>query len=337
VVSDLLVGLIGAPFVLERLKVKPGRRRTLRASGPRGRVIVKLYATPRAGSVAARLSSLAGGPVEPIIPKVLAVGPDERSVVLSEVPGQTLGASLLDGPGDAPTRAGRALGRWHRAWSAAPPAALRPHSVERELEILEARMAGLAPAFADRIRRATPVGVSWAPVTVVHRDLYEEQILVADRVGLIDLDDVALGPPELDLGNLLAHLDLLELRSGHHLGGERDKLVNSYRAVGLPIDDGRLEGCRRLSLLRLAAIHHCEPLLDLVTRRPLSSVGGSVVPGRLARPKAGRRRRAEVSAGRVQEPMLHRPQRGLGAVHHAEAREDAGEVRLHRLFGDTQA
>jgi hypothetical protein len=34
----------------------------------------------------------------------------------------------------------------------------------------------------------------------VHRDLYEEQVLLGERVALIDLDDAALGPPELDIG-----------------------------------------------------------------------------------------------------------------------------------------
>ena len=264
-VSELLVRLVGAPVALESLKNKPGRRRTLRASGPRGRVIVKVYAPRRAGSVAARLSSLADGLAEPVIPRVLAVGSDERFVVLSEVPGQTFGVSLLAGLRDAPPRVGRALGRWHRAWASAPPATLRSHSVERELETLEARLAGLAPDFADRIRRATPVAVCWGPTTVVHRDLYEEQILVGERVGLIDLDDVALGPAELDLGNLLAHLELLELRSGRPMAQERDDLLQSYQAVGLPIDMGRLADCRRLALLRLAAIHRSEPLLELVT------------------------------------------------------------------------
>mgnify|MGYP003297699673 CR=1 FL=1 len=33
---------------------------------------------------------------------------------------------------------------------------------------------------------------------MVHRDLYEEQVLLGDRVGLIDLDDAALGFREDD-------------------------------------------------------------------------------------------------------------------------------------------
>ena len=43
--------------------------------------------------------------------------------------------------------------------------------------------------------------------------------MVGERIGLIDLDDSALGPPELDLGNLLGHLLLLERRSGAATGG----------------------------------------------------------------------------------------------------------------------
>lgn len=260
--SESLLRLVGAPVTLETLKSKPGRRRTLRASGPRGSVIVKVYATARAGQVAARLSCLADGPNEPVIPRVLEVAPDHRYVVLSEVYGQTLGASLLGRSMDAPARAGRALGRWHAAWASAPPPALRPHSVERELEILEARLSGLPCDLARRIRRARPDAVPWAPVTVVHRDLYEEQLIVGERIGLIDLDDVSLGPPELDLGNLLAHLELLEVRSGQRLTQQREDLLRSYRSVGLAIDEARLAYCRKLSLLRLAAIHRCGPLLE---------------------------------------------------------------------------
>jgi Ser/Thr protein kinase RdoA (MazF antagonist) len=286
----LLVRHVGAPLALDCLKRKPGRRRTYRASGPRGRVIVKFYAKPRAGVVAARLSSIAEGPAEPLIPRVLAVAPNERLVVLSEVPGRTLGASLLAGDPDAAVRAGRALGGWHGAWKAMRPPALRPHTVEREREILEAHLPGLAPGPARRIRvAAAAVRVRWEPDTVVHRDLYEEQILVGDRIGLIDLDDLALGPPELDLGNLLAHLDLLEIRSGVPLGRQQAELLAGYGASGPELDPGRLAACHDLALLRLAAIHGCERLLArlssgaarpiLVAARPILGAAQPRAPG----------------------------------------------------------
>ena len=264
-VSETVLRIVGSPVRVERLKTKPGRRRTLRVSGPLGRVVVKIYATARAGTVAARVSALAQGPAEPVVPRILGVAPNGRFLIATDVPGSPLGAWLLVGGRDAARRAGLALGQWHRAWASAPPAVLRPHSVEREMAILEKRLASLPGELAARARRATPAAVRWEPVTVVHRDLYEEQILIGDRVGLIDLDDAAIGPPELDLGNLLAHLDLLELTSGHHLALQRDELLRSYVGVGPPIDLELLDDCRRLSLLRLAAIHRSrsELLLDL--------------------------------------------------------------------------
>ncbi|MBD3334077.1 MAG: phosphotransferase, partial [Candidatus Eisenbacteria bacterium] len=47
------------------------------------------------------------------------------------------------------------------------------------------------------------------PPCLIHRDLYPEQILVDDgRPGFIDLDELAAGEAELDLGNFIAHLHL---------------------------------------------------------------------------------------------------------------------------------
>jgi aminoglycoside phosphotransferase (APT) family kinase protein len=97
---------------------------------------------------------------------------------------------------------------------------------------------------------------------VVHRDLYEEQIVLGTRVGLIDLDDAALGPPELDVGNLLAHADLLALRSGADLSLAEDALLDGYANAGPRLDSALLDRCRRLSRLRLACIHGESALLD---------------------------------------------------------------------------
>ena len=46
---------------------------------------------------------------------------------------------------------------------------------------------------------------------LIHRDLYDQQILLREdaAICLIDLDDMALGHPMLDLGNFIAHLHLL--------------------------------------------------------------------------------------------------------------------------------
>ena len=123
--------------------------------------------------------------------------------------------------------------------------------------------AALAPrAIGARVAAALPaVRGAWEPVTVVHRDLYEEQVLLGERVGLIDLDDIALGPPELDVGNLVAHLDLLELRSERDLSSGRQAFLEGYESVA-KLDRELLERCRMLALLRLACIHEEPRLLD---------------------------------------------------------------------------
>ena len=263
--------IVGAPVELEQLKHKPGRRRTLRARGPAGTAIVKLYASDRAATVAARVAALAVGPPEPALPRVLACEPQERMVVLSEVQGRPLRGALLAGDAGACRRAGEALGRWHRAWRGRAPHPLRRHGVERELEILDRRAEALSPGLAADLRtEAGDLAEPWDCPTVVHRDLYEEQVLLGERVGLIDLDDAALGPPELDAGNLLAHMDLLSLRSGRDLEPMAEEVLAGYEASGGGLDEALLDGCRRLARLRLACIHS-EPgfiPLPLRPRRP---------------------------------------------------------------------
>jgi Ser/Thr protein kinase RdoA (MazF antagonist) len=252
--------IVGAPLVIEELKSKRGRRHTMRAVGPRRRAIVKAYRSERAPLVAARVRSLGAGPAEPAVPEVLHVDPALRLVILSEVPGGPLREALLAGDLDECARAGAALRHWHTFWLGVAPPPLAPHTSERELEILLAWADRAKPEIAETVRRASAeLSATWPTTTVVHRDLYEEQILLDARIGLIDLDDAALGPAELDVGNLVAHIELLELRSGRDLGAVVDALLGGYGVDSL--DQELLDRCRRMTLLRLACIHALPELL----------------------------------------------------------------------------
>jgi Ser/Thr protein kinase RdoA (MazF antagonist) len=262
--------LLGAPVTLEELKHKPGRRRTARAIGRRGTAIAKEYRSDRAGVVAARVAALAAGPREPAVPSLLLVHPGLRMVVLSDVPGTPFREALLSRDAEMCRRAGRALGAWHLFWAGVAPPALRPHTVQRELAILDRRAEGRPAATRRAVRAAARgLGAAWSCSTIVHRDLYEEQIVIGRRVGLIDLDDAALGPPELDVGNLLAHLDLLALRSGAHLDSPAAWFLAGYAVGGPALDEALLDRCRRLALLRLACIHGQPELLE-----PTASTSG---------------------------------------------------------------
>ncbi|MEJ7763958.1 MAG: aminoglycoside phosphotransferase family protein [Acidimicrobiales bacterium] len=256
---SLVEDLLGGPVEVEVLKDKPGRRQTARARGPRGTAIVKQYVSDRAPIVAARLQALADGPPEPVVPAVLGCDPTAHVVVLTDVPGTPLSHDLA-----AVGRVGQALGTWHAWWAGQRPGPLEDHTPARELAIIDTWLARTdgRPAEAAATVRHRLSDITWAPATVVHRDLYEEQILLGPAVGLIDLDDVALGPPELDLGNLLAHLHLLGRRRQVDVRSAAATLLAAYRTAGLTLDDDLLSALRLLSLARLACIHSDAGLLD---------------------------------------------------------------------------
>lgn len=260
---DALERVVGSPVRLDRLKHKPGRRETLRASGPRGTAIVKRYASERAPVVARRIRALAGGPPEPVVPAVLHLDAERHFVVLSDVPGEPLREALLASDHPRCERVGRSLGRWHAAWSGAAPSSLRPHTAASELGILRERVGAAGPAVERAVSaESRRLDGEWDCSTVVHRDLYEDQIMTGDRVGLIDLDDAAAGPPELDLGNLLGHVELLGRRSGRDVAAGAAALLEGYAAAGPVLDAGLLERCRRLTLLRLACLNDDIALID---------------------------------------------------------------------------
>jgi Ser/Thr protein kinase RdoA (MazF antagonist) len=261
-VNGVVESCVGAPTVYEELRHKPGRHLTLRASGPHGSAIVNLYLSNRVLTVAARIEALADGPSELEVPVVLAVDAAAHMLVLSDVPGAPLRDAVLASDEGGCHRAGRALGAWHGAWRERVPRVFRAHTIGDELDRL-ADQASLAPGkIQRRVAEVLPeLGDAWGPTTVVHRDLYEEQVLIGERIGLIDVDDAAAGPPELDVGNLLAHLDLLGLRAGRKLANVEAALLAGYLEGGR-LDLPLLDRCRVLARLRLACIHRERLLLE---------------------------------------------------------------------------
>jgi hypothetical protein len=257
--------IVGTPVELEQLTHRPGRRRVLRATGPVRTAIVKLYASDQAEAVAAGVAAVSSVPPGVAVPRVLLTDPVLHMVVFSELQGEPLAGAVLARDISACRSAGAAIGSWHRSWRGRLPKPLRPHGVDRELEILDRHADAASPRLADIVRRASAdLTEPWACSTVVHRDLTDECVLLGDRIGLIGLDHVATGPPELDVGNLLAHVDLLSLRSGRDLGGIRDEIVLGYEGFGENLNEELLDQCRRLARLRLACVHD-EPRL---THRP---------------------------------------------------------------------
>lgn len=118
---------------------------------------------------------------------------------------------------------------------------------------------GVGPAGLGE--QATALGLpSTSERVLLHRDLHDKQVLVdeAGEVGVLDFDLLAAGDPALDLGNLLAHLDL---RAAQGLVVDaaplRAAVLAGYGPSGAVLS--RLPAYERATRLRLAAVYAFRP------------------------------------------------------------------------------
>lgn len=264
----------------EVLRHVPDRRVALAAFDRRttdaAPCVVKAYVSPRARGNDRRLRMLAGSSAAALLPESLGVSSDGHVGVVSWSPGTLLdrcSGALLVGAAEA---AGAALRALHgagveldRAWTwADESSALTRRSPESTR--------GLAAAVAA-------VETQQDALVPSHRDFHPRQVVVdAAGVRLIDLDDAALAPAGLDVGNMLAHL------WREHLVGRQDAVTaraameafaGGYGA--LPED---LELWTVAALVRLAGLaeaRHRDPeerdrLLDAVRARGWATAPRSV-------------------------------------------------------------
>ncbi|OLC54920.1 MAG: hypothetical protein AUH92_03200 [Acidobacteria bacterium 13_1_40CM_4_69_4] len=264
---------------VEILRYRPARRCTLRLrfGGPADRcVYVKVCRPGRAERIARDLESLrALGPWPDLrVPPVLALVPEEGIVILGELAGAGLDERLAEvaDPGREVVEAARAIARLHslplscaRTWTAADEMAV----LRTRRPFLHGRV-DLAREGVEEVYRRIAVGAALLdalPRAPLHRDLHPQQILLdGSSGGLVDFDEMAGGPAEIDLGNLLAHLDLyaVYLPAGAARIEEAARgLVAAYerrRALHLPA----LMIARAASLIRLACLYAAAPgLADL--------------------------------------------------------------------------
>lgn len=289
-----LAELLGRPGH-QMLVHRPGRRAVVRRRTS-ATTYLKIVRPGRLGPLATtaqRLSEV----VDPIavgVPEVIAVD-DERGVLeLSEL----LGPSLHTLPADD---------RWSSAWESTGTA-LRAlhgsapvtahHSAADEADTT-ARWVDLACAYGllevdptarvaidtalDRLRGESP-----GPVGVLHRDLHDKQVLIAEGgpPGLLDLDTLAVGERALDVANLLAHLELRVLQ-GHRTADEARSaataLLTGVAAEPATLD--RLPAHVTAARLRLASVYAFRPRWAEVSRRLLGLVvDGAPLGGGLLRP-----------------------------------------------------
>lgn len=198
-------------------------------------------------------------------------------VLRAEARGATRPEPPVKGAAAALPRVAAAVAAFHALLpslrGAAGPAseALRRHDAPAEREILVSasrriETLDLPPRIVGSHREAVDLTcarltASSAPArattSVLHRDLHPGQVLLCGRrVGLLDLDEVAEGEPELDVGNFLAHLVLVSLQEDgrpERLDEWTSAFVAAYREQR-PLEDDRLDTYAAAALLRLASL-----------------------------------------------------------------------------------
>ncbi len=258
-------GLWDAP--LETLAYKPQRRYVARLSGQAAReaAVLKCYAGRafEAADPAARL--FRSGEILRLA-KRIGRSRRHRILALEWLPGRLLldvlqNASDADAV-DAVQQTARAVAELHRQRPTSMVAAPADEPATA-LFAAAAEVGFISPPLADRANElASRIGASLAAAgsaaASLHGDFYPKQVVLQPdhRVALIDLDEVMLGPAELDLGNFAAHLHRYTLcgrvpedRATAAIG----VLADAYRAAGGLADSRRLAVHTAAGLMRLAS------------------------------------------------------------------------------------
>lgn len=208
------------------------------------------------------------------------------------------------GGGDAP---GARVRRRRRP--AARPGRPHPGVTDRTAPLLP--RTGTAVLHGDASADQLVIDGDPATSAVLHRDLHDGQVLVdGDRAGLLDLDTLAVGDPALDLGNLLAHLDLPVAQN------------RCSRAAGATVTEGVMAAYGADEVLtRRAAVHH---LVALVWLRCVYALR----PGPLAAAGRPTKTISEMGGGWRHHPVGKHPRRAPHLPPRAECSPRRGSGAL---------
>lgn len=170
----------------------------------------------------------------------------------------------------------------------------RSHSIQDELAVLcqqfehwlypEAEYSRQSEGLLNSCFQAVD---SLVPVenTIIHRDFYFDQVLSSrDGIALLDFDLATMGPPELDVGNYLAHLDEFAIRNSaeQQCSQAGEAFLEGYAENRPCLQHSNVNVWRYLSLARLVAIsrripsrmHFTRALLELCRLHNPSRISG---------------------------------------------------------------
>lgn len=235
------------------LRYLPGRRVATLVEYEGELAVVKVFASPRARGNARRLRAFAATRAAALLPSLLGSDAAGHVLAVTYRPGTPL-ASLADAQYQTSfSRVGAALRQLHdsgaeldRGWDWGQETAhLRRSAVPATLDLVETLISSTGR-------------LSDAPLSPAHRDCHPQQVVVAtdDTVTFIDLDDAAMAPTGLDVGNVLGHL-VRERTIGARPVRSTDQaaaaFLDGYGACP-NLDEAVLAGWTLLSVARLAGL-----------------------------------------------------------------------------------
>lgn len=235
------------------LRYLPGRRVATLVDHEGELAVVKVFASPRARGNARRLLALAATPAAPIVPALL--GRDTAGHVLAITYRQgDLPASLSDSQyPDCFHRVGTALRRIHDSGAELD----RVWDWDKEVAQLRRRAVPATVDLVDTLVASTG-WLTGTPLLPAHRDCHPRQVVVeaGGTVAFIDLDDAAMAPRGLDVGNMLGHLvkeRIVGARSMRATVAASQAFLDGYGPCP-ELDEGVLAGWTVLALARLAGL-----------------------------------------------------------------------------------
>lgn len=254
---------------------RPERRAVVRRSGPAATTYLKVV---RPNGRSPQLKAMPFGGLAGVrTPVAIASDASTGTMECSALPGRALHQLLGDaGVSEAATSAAfRATGAAVRGFhTSPPPVGAGRHDATAEAEVTErwtnnslahgvlspAEAAAAKSALADVHGRLARLAAEAS--SLIHRDLHDKQVFVDDheRVGLLDLDTLAIGDPALDVANLLAHLELRVLQGHASLDAAQvaaDAFLEGYRPAP-PLME-RMVTYAAASRLRLACVYAFRP------------------------------------------------------------------------------
>jgi aminoglycoside phosphotransferase (APT) family kinase protein len=172
------------------------------------------------------------------LPRLMAYAPEEQLLLFEPIFGDRLADHAPPDRARGMLRLGSALARLHAAPLASAPRFAR---FDRErlteaasaLGLVRPDVGPMAEALATRI--AARLATDDTPPVLLHGDVHlKNAILTDNRIALVDLEDMATGPPAADVASLLA-----QLRDQHHVGlissaqerQDREAFLAGYAAV----------------------------------------------------------------------------------------------------------